>query len=148
MVEGKNKVPIREGLFHFSPSGIEPPHLIGSRCQTCGQIFFPARIQCSKCSAKDLKEVSLSSRGRLYSYTVIYQAPPGYTGKTPYAVGKVDLPERERILAPLIDVEPSELKIGMEMELVIGKAFEDPERGEVVTYQFRPYKGGRGCARL
>ena len=54
MVEGKNKVPIREGLFHFSPSGIEPPHLIGSRCQTCGQIFVPARIQCSKCSAEEL----------------------------------------------------------------------------------------------
>lgn len=144
MVEGKNKVPIREGLFYFSPSGIEPPHLIGSRCQNCGQTFFPVKVQCPKCSAKDLKEVSLSSRGKLYSYTVIYQAPPGYMGKTPYAVGKVDLPERERILAPLVDVDPSELKIGMEMELVIGKAFEDPERGEVVTYQFRPYKGGRG----
>ena len=75
---------------------------------------------------------------------MIYQAPPGYAGKTPYAVGKVDLPEKERILAPLVDVEPSELKIGMEMELVIGKAFEDPERGVVVTYQFRPYKGGMG----
>jgi uncharacterized OB-fold protein len=144
LAEEKTKVPIKEGLFYYSPSGVEPPHLIGCKCQKCGQTFFPAKLQCPRCSSKEMKEVSLSSRGKLYSYTVIYQAPPGYVGKTPYAVGKVQLPERERVLAPLVEVEPSQLKVGMEMELVVGKAYEDPERGEVFTYQFRPYKGGKG----
>lgn len=144
MIEGKKKVPIREGLFHFSPSGQGPSYLVGSQCEKCGQTFFPVKIQCPKCSAKEMKEIPLSSRGKLYTYTVIYQAPPGYVGKMPYAVGKVELPEGERILAPLVEVEPPQLRVGMEMELVIGKVFEDPEGGEVVTYQFRPYKGGRG----
>jgi uncharacterized OB-fold protein len=144
LIEGKKKVPIREGLFHFSPSGQGPSYLIGSQCEKCGQTFFPMKIQCPKCSAKEMKETPLSSRGKLYTYTVIYQPPPGYVGKTPYAVGKVELPEGERILAPLVEVEPPQLRVGMEMELVIGKVFEDPEGGEVVTYQFRPYKGGRG----
>jgi uncharacterized OB-fold protein len=140
--EEKNRVPIREGLFTFSPSGIEPPHLIGSRCQKCGQAFFPRKNQCPKCSAREMEEVALSAKGKLYTYTVIYQPPPGYVGKMPYAVGKVELPEGERILAPLVEVEPPQLRVGMEMELVIGKAFDDPERGEVLTYQFRPCREG------
>lgn len=140
MTEEKKKAAIREGLFYFSPSGIEPPHLIGSRCQKCGQTFFPGRIQCPHCSAKELEEIALSAKGKLYTYTVIHQAPPGYQGKTPYIVGKVELPEGERILAPIVQAEPSQLRIGMQMELVIGKAFDDPEKGEVLTYQFRPFR--------
>jgi len=142
--EEKKRVPIREGLFTL-PSGNEPPHLIGSRCRQCGKSFFPSKVQCPKCSGKELEEIALSSRGKLYTYTVIHQAPPGYPGKVPYVVGKVQLPEGERILAPIVQAEPSQLRVGMEMELVIGKAFDDPERGEVLTYQFRPSgEGGRG----
>ena len=138
MSEEKKGVPIREGLFHFSPSGVEPPHLLGSRCQKCGQAFFPRKIQCPKCSAREMEEIEFSGRGKLHTYTVVHQAPPGYQGKTPYIVGKIDLPEGERVMAPIVQADPSRLRIGMEMELVIGKAFDDPERGEVLTYQFRP----------
>ena len=142
MSEEKKRVPIREGLFYFSPSGVESPHLMGSRCQKCGQAFFPRKNQCPKCSAREMEEVALSSRGKLYTYTVIHQAPPGYQGKVPYIVGKVELPEGERILAPIVQAESSQIRIGMEVELVIGKAFEDAERGEVLTYQFRPLGEG------
>jgi len=138
LTEEKRKVPIREGLFDFPPSGNEPSHLIGSRCQKCGEAFFPRKIQCPKCSSREMEEIALSMKGKLYTYTVVHQAPPGYQGKTPYIVGKVQLPEGERILAPIVQAEPSELRIGMEMELIIGKAFDDPEKGEVLTYQFRP----------
>jgi len=89
-----------------------------------------------------MKEIPLSTKGTLYTYTVIHQAPPGFQGKIPYIIGKVDLPEGERVLAPIVQADPSRLRIGMEMELVIGKAFEDPERGEILTYQFRLCEGG------
>lgn len=140
MTEPKEKVPIREGLFYYSPSGVETPHLIGARCESCGQVFFPKKVQCPKCSSKKMKEGPLSNRGKLYTYTVIHQAPPGYLGKVPYIVGKVELPEGERVLAPIVQTEASKLRIGMEMELVIGKAYDDPERGGVLTYQFRPFQ--------
>lgn len=139
-METREKVVIREGLFYFSPSGIEPPHLIGVQCGGCGQVFFPKRVQCPKCSSKEMKEIALSNRGKLYTYSVIHQAPPGYLGKVPYIVGKVDLPEGERVYAPIVQAEASQLRIGMEMELIVGKAYDDPERGEVLTYQFRPFQ--------
>ena len=131
-------VPIRDGLFHVPPSGTAPPYLIGSRCDDCGRAFFPRKIQCPHCSGRGLTEIALSSRGTLYTWTVIHQAPPGYAGPVPYVVGRVELPEGERVLAPIVGVTPAALRTGMPMELVIGKAFDDPEKGEVVTYQFRP----------
>ncbi len=132
------RAPIRDGLFHVPPSGAGPPHLLGSRCGDCARAFFPRKIQCPRCSGRALTDIALSPRGTLYTYTVIHQAPPGYVGPVPYVVGRVELPEGERVLAPIVGVAPSALRTGMPMELVIGKAFDDPDRGEVVTYQFRP----------
>jgi uncharacterized OB-fold protein len=42
----------------------------------------------------------------------------------------------------MADCEPSEdaLKIGMDVDLVIGKVREDAEGNEIISYQFRPVK--------
>ena len=138
MTQEKKGIPIQEGLLHFSPSSSEPPHLLGTRCERCGKVFFPQRIQCPNCSGKEMEETPLSTRGKLFTYSVVHQAPPGYRGQVPFIVGKVELPEGEHILAHIVQAKPSELRIGMQMELIIGKAFDDPEKGEILTYQFRP----------
>lgn len=134
----KGGIAIKEGLFAVSSHPKEDPHLIGSRCHSCGEAFFPKRAFCGKCFEKDLDEVTLSNRGRLYSFTVVRQAPPGYIGRVPYFVGKVDLFGGVRVLTLLTDARETELEIGMEMELIIDRLGLDEEGNEVPTYMFRP----------
>jgi uncharacterized OB-fold protein len=111
--------------------------LIGTRCDRCTITFFPSRKFCSNCFQNDqIKEVSLSKSGTLYTYTVVYQGKPNF--KTPYPVGYVDLKEGVRIFAPLFDVAPEELKVGIEMELIFRNMAEISDRSDALVYGFRP----------
>ena len=138
MCPAKQGVPIKNGLFVTPDPTDGKPRLLGSRCPHCGEVSFPQRHFCRKCSKPDQDNVTLGPWGRLYSYTVVRQRAPGYIGEVPYILGKVDLPEGERVLTLITDYEEADLKTGAEMELVIKKLGEDENGNEVLTYMFRP----------
>jgi uncharacterized OB-fold protein len=139
MDSSQKQIPVAEGVFTW-PS--DEPGLIGSRCETCGEHFFPKVKLCQNpdCPNKgDVKEVFLSRSGKLWSYTIQHYAPPPpYRGPVPLTIGLVELPENLKIMGQLTGCEEEDLKIGMDMELVIEKLFEDEEGREVVTWKFRP----------
>ena len=87
--------PAIEGWFTWPPS--KEPSLIGSRCKSCGDYFFPKRKTCCnpKCMSSDLEEVPLSRRGKLWGYTInYYQPPPPYVSPdpfVPYATAAMEL---------------------------------------------------------
>ena len=93
---------------------------------------------CPNCFDSELKEVSLSKRGRLHSYTVSVTGPPEM--EKPYLISYIDLPEGIKIYSILTDCEPWDevLKIGMEMEMVIGKIKQDEYGNGIISYKFRP----------
>jgi len=132
----RGKIPIRDGLFQILSSASEKPYLIGSRCRNCQEVMFPQRPICLNCFGKDLEQIRLSSKGRLFTFTINHQGPREFS--TPYASGYIDLQEGVRIYSLLTDWEAKDLKIGAEMELIIEKMAEDLEGNEVVTYKFRP----------
>jgi uncharacterized OB-fold protein len=132
----KKMIPIRENLFAIPSLPSEKPYLIGSRCRDCQEVMFPQKRICLNCFGKDLEQVALSSRGRLFTFTINHQGPKEFSA--PYASGYIDLPEGVRIYSLLTDWEAKGLKIGAEMELVIEKMKDDLEGNEVVTYKFRP----------
>src|SRR5687767_2534098 len=77
--------PAIEGWFTTGPS----PALLGSRCTSCGTVFFPPTEGFCKnpaCSSEVFEEQPLSRRGRVWSYTdAQYQPPPPYIAATdPY----------------------------------------------------------------
>lgn len=82
----------------------------GSRCTSCGATFYPPRGICSRCLS-ELEPAELSTRGVVYTYTVVHQAAPGF--ETPYTLVYVDLPEGVRVLGRLA----GEPRIGLEVEL-------------------------------
>ena len=133
----KKQVSINEKLFKL-PSPGEEPRLMGVKCKSCGELFFPERTKCIKCFAEEMEEISLSQRGKVYSYTIVHHATPGYTGPLPYAVGAVELPGGIVILSPLTQCPLDQLKIGMHVELVLEKLCEDENGNEVISYKFRP----------
>lgn len=132
----KGKIPIRDGLFQIPSSASEKPYLMGSQCRNCQEVVFPQKKICLNCFSRDLVQVKLSSKGRLFTFTINHQGPREFS--TPYASGVIDLPEGVRIYSLLTDWETKGLKIGAEMELIIEKMMEDLEGNEVVTYKFRP----------
>jgi len=143
MSDGKQKIPVREGLWTTPAAGDEKPRLVGSRCNECGEIFFPQKDLgiCSHCQSTNLDPITLSSKGKIYSYSVVMQRPPEYyKGEVPYALGFVELPEGVRIETLFTGCNLEDLKIGMEVELVIEKLHEDEAGNEILAYKFTPHR--------
>jgi uncharacterized OB-fold protein len=83
--------------------------------------------------------VELTGNGRLWSWTAVTTAPPGYGGEVPYGFGVVELPEGLRVVARLTEADPSRLEAGQPMALVVIPIGVDAESGRpVVTYGFAP----------
>ena len=132
-------VPIAPNLFEFSAKGA---HLVGSRCVKCGEVRFPVSAFCPQCCTGTTETVGLSRRGILYSFTVQrFRPPPPYRGPQefePYGVGMIELPEGLRVTAVLAGHDLDGLRVGMEMELIVTKLFEDEMGRDVLGYKFRP----------
>ncbi|MBI5966770.1 MAG: Zn-ribbon domain-containing OB-fold protein [Deltaproteobacteria bacterium] len=115
------------------------PHLVGSRCHSCGTVYFPQQTLCIECLQEGtLKEHPLSRRGKLYSFTIVEReslAPPGF--KVPYAYGYVELPEGVRVLSKIIGWKPGTLKMGAGVELVVEEIREDSSGQKIMGFRFQ-----------
>ena len=115
------------------------PHLMGSRCSACGKVFFPQQTLCTECFQEGtLKPNPLSTRGKLYAFTIVEReslAPKGFT--VPYSYGYVDLPEGVRVLSKIIGWTPETLKINAPVEFVLEALREDASGEKVMGYRFR-----------
>lgn len=113
--------------------------LLGCMCKDCGSVFFPRRHICLKCGSRDLEEVKLSERGRVVSYTVVRNPPKEYEKYAPYIVALIELEDGARILSQVVDCEPEEVHLGMEVEATFRRVREDGPSGIIeYGYKFRP----------
>ena len=113
--------------------------LVGERCEHCHNAIFPPRDVCPHCAEPAQKEFALSGRGTVYSYTTVYDPPAGFEAYAPYPVALVRLDDGPMVTAQLTDVAPSEVSIGMPVEMVTRKLNEQDEDGVIVCgYKFRP----------
>ncbi len=99
--------------------------LYGTRCQRCGVIHFPRRRVCDKCGAKDeMEDFKLSRRGRIYTYTndYVYIDPDA-----PEGLAAIDLEDGGRFFGQLTDINPEDVKIGLDVELCFRKLHDGQE---------------------
>ena len=140
----KKQIPLKEGLWITPSSPGEKPQLIGSKCLSCGEVYFPKKVRglCVNCQSANLEDIKLSRKGKIFTYSVVMIQPGGgfYHGPVPYAYGYVELPEGVRVQSLITDGDPEELKVGMDVELAIEKIHEDEEGNDVMTYKFRAVK--------
>jgi uncharacterized protein len=111
------------------------PRLIGGRCRKCDAVSFPCAAVCTNCLSEDIETVELAHEGTLYSYSIVHQAPKGWT--VPYALGYVDLPSNVRVLAHL-DAPADKITINMLMRLSVGVVGDDPSGMPLLSYTFTP----------
>ena len=137
---GKKQIPIKEGLLTTPLSPAGHVRLIGSECGDCGEISLGRRDSCSNCGGVILKDIPLSRRGRLWTYTVIRNRPPGeYKGPdpfVPFGLGLVEMPEGIRVLSP-IQCNPERISVGMELEMEVYPLYTDDDENEVMAFRFR-----------
>lgn len=142
--------PFMQKLLHLPSAPVEradaglqeQPYLIGSRCGDCGHVAFPPREVCPAClNDGNIRQVPLSRKGQIDTYTVSRVAPPGF--EAPYIQAFVRLPEGPRIFTLITDCPPVEgaLEIGQEVELVVERLSRDEQGNELIGYKFRPVKG-------
>lgn len=116
--------------------GAREGHLLIQRCSNCKTLRHPPVAMCPECLSLEWETVEASGKGVLYSYVVVHHpAAPGFAA--PYAVGLVELEEGTRVVTNIVQVDPSELRIGMSLQL----DFEQVD-DELTVPQFRPAESG------
>ena len=137
--------PAIEGWFTTGPE----PALLGSRCTTCGTVFFPrAEGFCRNpaCAGESFEELPLSRRGRVWSYTdAQYQPPAPYVPASdpyvPFALAAVELPEGLVVLGQVAEgYGVADLSVGAEVELVVERLYTD-DSGDRTTWKWKPVSG-------
>lgn len=121
--------------------------LLGSRCTTCGSLFFPkVSYACANpaCAGREFEEARLAGTGTVWSYTDLrYQPPPPFVATTdpyePFALVAVELDEGGLVVLgqAVAGVSVTDLHIGARVELVIDTLFSDDDH-DYTIYKWRP----------
>lgn len=113
--------------------------LIGEVCRDCDEKIFPPRDICPDCGNEVKELFKFSGRGKIYSYTTVYQAPEEFKDDAPYPIAIIRLEEGPLVTAQLTDIGEQKPEIGMPVEMVTRKLKAEGERGQLVYgYKFRP----------
>lgn len=140
------RVPIKPGLFTIPDDPKQPPKFLATKCQTCGEHYFPRRAICARpeCLSENTVDVEIGPRGTLYSYTFVHLPLFGSSNMEHadgYGVGQVDLPEGPRVQLPLAGKQ-GEFRIGQTLEAELNTMREDGGN-DIVIVRFRPVEAGR-----
>jgi len=116
-------------------------NLLGTKCGNCGTLDFPPRAVCPRCGRKSVGKMmkqKLSGVGTVISYTVVYDAPSSFDLLKPYVLAVIELKEGARLTSQIIDVEPGDVKIGMQVKAAFRRLGQEGEAGILqYGYKFR-----------
>ena len=134
--------PTQEARPFFA--ALQEGRLAIQQCAACGTLSHPPKAMCSACHGTAFQWETMTGKGDIYSYVVTHQAVhPAFVDHTPMATVEVELAEGPHLVSNLVDVPPSEVWIGLPVEVV----FEDIGNG-VVLPLFRRIHASRSKASL
>jgi uncharacterized OB-fold protein len=90
--------------------------LEAQQCAGCGRLHHPPRPICPECHGLEQRQVELSGRGIVYSYSILHH-PRHPAFDYPLVAVLVDLDEGVRVLSNLVGVEPGDVTIGMPVQV-------------------------------
>jgi uncharacterized OB-fold protein len=112
--------PLPEPTLDSQPywAGLKENRLLLQRCSECGVIRHYARPMCSQCHSMKSAWVEASGRGHVHSWTVTHHPfHPAFKESVPYVLVTVDLEESVRMLSQLRGAKPTDLRIGLPVEV-------------------------------
>ncbi len=98
--------------------GLEEGEIFATKCNKCGEMYFPPQADCPKCRASDMSWEEISGNAVLETFTIIESTPASFQkyGKYAVAVGKME--NGLRVLSWLETDDISKIKVGMKMTLI------------------------------
>ena len=100
---------------------LEEGKVMGTRCQDCGQVFFPPRADCYKCMASNIEWFEVSGPGKLVTYSKLVYAPVGFEEDLPYFIAVLDYGDYKIFGRVAKDIAEEDLALGMEMKTVVNE---------------------------
>ena len=98
--------------------------LLYVRCRSCSTLFFPPLEACISCQSQDLAWEPSAGRGTVYTYTVLHGAPSaGFP--VPSVLAIIDVDEGYPMMSSVVGCAPSEVRIGMPVEVCFEKLTAD-----------------------
>ncbi len=127
-----------ERLTKFAPVSVsgDEVRLVAGRCTACGKLIFPSPEFCPACAGSEIEAAELPQVGRLYTWSVVHTARPGWTA--PFVLGYVDLGPDIRVLAHIAGVDPGKLAIDMQVKLRGRAPPADPAVQGAPAFEFVP----------
>lgn len=108
--------------------------LVLPRCTTCDHLFFYPRSECPRCFSSALAWVPVSGRGRLHSFTIVYQpANAAFRDNAPYVYAVVQLDEGPRLVSNVVECDPEAVRVDMPLVAVF-----DEVTPEWTLVKFKP----------
>ncbi|MDG2307259.1 MAG: OB-fold domain-containing protein [Candidatus Binatia bacterium] len=108
--------------------------LVVQSCTACKAERHPPAPCCNRCGSYDQGVRDTAGTGVVYTFTVVHKPLiPGMP--EPYVVASIELDGTEglRVVSNLVEIDPSEVRIGLEVEVVFEHMSE-----ELVVPRFRP----------
>jgi uncharacterized OB-fold protein len=104
------------------------------RCDDCGAWVFYPRNRCHRCLSAALTWHDVSGAATLYTFTIARQpTSPHFVDDVPQFLAVVELAEGVRMTSTLVDVEESDIRVGMALAPVFDVVDE-----KVTMLRFRP----------
>lgn len=119
-------------------------NLGGSKCTMCNTVYFPPRSVCPTCahhreSIGRMVPFQLSGDGEVFSFTVVHEAAEGFEMQVPYALALVRTVEGPTLTGQVVDLDPSEVRIGLKVRATFRKLREEGKAGVIhYGYKFTP----------
>ena len=119
-------------------------NLGGCRCPTCKTVYFPPRSVCPVCAQHRttlgrLEPYQLSGEGEVVSFTIVHDAAEGFEMQVPYCLAIVKTVEGPQLTAPVVDIDPKDVAIGLRVRATFRKLREEGKAGVIhYGYKFAP----------
>jgi uncharacterized OB-fold protein len=108
--------------------------LVVPRCTICDHLFFYPRSECPRCLSDRLEWMKVSGRGRLHTYTIVYQpANAAFRDDAPYIYAVVQLDEGPRMVSNVVQCEIDAVRVDMPLEVIF-----DDVTPEWTLVKFKP----------
>jgi len=132
---------MKEGVARFWREIPQRYNFMGNQCGACDRVFFPPRESCPHCRRKSIgvmKEVKLSGKGEVVTYTIIHVGPEDFEDQTPYPIAIIRLEEGPQVTGQIVDTPLEDVKIGMKVEGTFRKIQQDGHTGAIYYgYKFK-----------
>ncbi len=106
-------------------------NLIGTRCEKCGEYYYPPRNMCPRCRRNGrIVPFKFKGNGEVLTYTIVHSAAKDFAMHTPYILAIIKLDEGPRLTSQVI-CSHEEIHIGMRVKSTFRRLGEESEKGMI-----------------